>query len=232
MGPSETTHGLLHRVAIHLDPAAFGIPSFHLAFECRILVRDSEQSLSSDRAAEDLTALVLVVFTTIILAGLDEDPDAVLADGRTITSSSAYLFLAALDADSTGVELIAVLDSIAATHSRDYYESGRQAAREGGDDSDDESMDEAGSSSVSSSCSSCSDSHSDSGVDNCHRWTAQSIAKVRHAMTLDWEYLVAVEYGDYPVPISSLHTVRQLPSIARQRVDHLDTLEEDDGDVG
>ena len=103
MCPSEMTHGLLHRLAIHLDPAALGSPSFHLAFERRVLVRDSEQSLSSDQAAEDLTALVLVVFTTIILAGLDDDPDAVLADGRTITSSSAFLFLAALDADSTGV---------------------------------------------------------------------------------------------------------------------------------
>ena len=82
MCPSEPTHGLLHHLAIHLDPAALRSPSFHRAFECRILVRDSEQSLSSDRAAEDLTALVLVVFTTIILAGLDEDPDAVLADGR------------------------------------------------------------------------------------------------------------------------------------------------------
>jgi hypothetical protein len=123
MCPSETTHGLLHRLAIHLDPAALGSPSFHLAFECRILVRDSEQSLSSDRAADDLTALALVVFTTIIPAGLDEDPDAALADGPTITSSSAYLFLTALDADSTGVELIAVLDSIAATHSRDFYQS-------------------------------------------------------------------------------------------------------------
>ena len=101
-------------------------------------MRDSEQSLSSDRAAEDLTALVLVVFTTIILAGLDEDPDAILADGRTITSSSAYLFLAVLDADSTGVKLIAVLGRIAATHSRDYYQSGRQADRQGGDGSDDE----------------------------------------------------------------------------------------------
>ena len=118
--PSETTHGLLHRLAIHLDPAALGSPSFHRAFECRILVQDSEQSLSSDRAAEDLPALVLIVFATIILAGLDKDPDAVLADGRTITSSSAYLFLAALDADSTGVELIAVLEIMAVTHSRDY----------------------------------------------------------------------------------------------------------------
>ena len=45
---SETTHGLLHRLAIHLDPVALGCPSFHLAFECRILVRASEQSLSSD----------------------------------------------------------------------------------------------------------------------------------------------------------------------------------------
>ena len=43
MCPSEPTHGLLHRLAIHLDPAALGNPSFHLAFECRILVRDSEQ---------------------------------------------------------------------------------------------------------------------------------------------------------------------------------------------
>ena len=86
MCPSETTHGLLHRLAIHLEPAALGSPSFHLAFECRILVRGSEQSLSSDRAAVDLTALVLVVFTPVILAGLYEDPDAVLADGRTITS--------------------------------------------------------------------------------------------------------------------------------------------------
>ena len=148
--------------AIRLHPPTLGSPSFHLAFECRILVRDSEQSLSSDRAAEDLTALVLVVFTTIILAGLDEDPDAVLADGRTITSSSAYLFLAALDADSTGVELIAVLDSIAATHSRDYYESGCQAEREQGDDSDDESMDEPGSPSSSASVSRSSSSSSSS----------------------------------------------------------------------
>jgi hypothetical protein len=133
--------------------------------------------------------------------------------------------------------LIAVLDSIAATHSRDYYESGRQAAREGGDDSDDESMDEPGSSthslssspsSSSSSSSACSDSHSDSGVDSSERRKAQSIAKVRRAMTLDWDYLVSVEYGDYPVPISSLHTVRLLASIARQEVDHLDTLAEDD----
>ena len=120
MCPSETTHGLLHRLAIHIDPAALGSPSIHPAFECRVLARDSEQALSSDQAAEDLTALVLVVFTTIILAGLDEDPDAVLADGRAITSSSAYLFLAALDADSTGVELIAVLEIMAVTHSRDY----------------------------------------------------------------------------------------------------------------
>ena len=45
MCPSATTHGLLHRLAIHLDPAALASPSFHLAFECRILVRDSEQSL-------------------------------------------------------------------------------------------------------------------------------------------------------------------------------------------
>ena len=125
MCPSEPTHGLLHRLAIHLDTAALGCPSFHPAFECRILVRDSEQSLSSDPAAEDLTALVPVVFITIILAGLDEDPEAVLADGRTTTSSSAYLFLASLDADSTDVELIAVLDSIAVIHSRDYYQSRR-----------------------------------------------------------------------------------------------------------
>ena len=43
MCPSETTHGLLHRLAIPLDPAVLGSPSLHLAFECRILVRDSEQ---------------------------------------------------------------------------------------------------------------------------------------------------------------------------------------------
>ena len=87
MCPSESTRGLLHRLAIHLEPAALGSPSFHLAFESRILVPDSQQSLSSDRAAENLTALVLVEFTTITLAGLDEDPDAVLADRRSITSS-------------------------------------------------------------------------------------------------------------------------------------------------
>ena len=40
MYPSETTHGLLHRPAIHLDPAALGSPSFHLPFERHILVRD------------------------------------------------------------------------------------------------------------------------------------------------------------------------------------------------
>jgi hypothetical protein len=51
-------------------------------------------------------------------------------------------------------------------------------------------------------------------------------------MTLDWECLVAVEHGDYPVPISSLHTVRLLASIARQEVDHLDTLAEDERDAG
>ena len=79
---SVTTLGLLHRLAIHLDPAALGGPPCHRAFECRILVRDSGQSLTSDRAAEDLTALGLVVFTTIILVGLDEDPDAVLPTGE------------------------------------------------------------------------------------------------------------------------------------------------------
>ena len=42
MCPSETTHGLLHRLAINFDPAALGSLSFHLAFECRILVRGSE----------------------------------------------------------------------------------------------------------------------------------------------------------------------------------------------
>ena len=61
---------------------------------------------------------------------------------------------------------------------------------------------------------------------------AQSIAKVRVAMTLDLEYLVAVESGDTPVPISSLHTVRLLASIARQDVDDLDTLPEDERDDG
>jgi hypothetical protein len=187
------------------------------------------------------------VFTTIILAGLDDDPDAVPADGRTTTSSSAYLFLAALDADSTGVELIVVLDSIAVTYSRDYYQSGRQTERDGGDDSDDKNMDEAGSSSFSSSASvsrsssssfssssssSCSDSHSDSGVDSSERRKAQSIAKVCRTMSLDWEYLVSVESGDTPVPLSSLHTIRLLASIARQDVDDLDTHAEDEGDAG
>ena len=51
-------------------------------------------------------------------------------------------------------------------------------------------------------------------------------------MSLDWGYLVAVEYADYPVPISSLHTVRLLASIARQEVDHLDTLAENERDAG
>ena len=49
--------------------------------------------------------------------------------------------------------MIAVLDRIAASHSRDYYQSGRQAAREGGDDNDDESMDDPGSCSSSASVS-------------------------------------------------------------------------------
>jgi hypothetical protein len=44
--------------------------------------------------------------------------------------------------------------------------------------------------------------------------------------------LAAVEYGYYPVPISFLHTVRLLASIARQEVDHLDTLAEDERDAG
>jgi hypothetical protein len=51
-------------------------------------------------------------------------------------------------------------------------------------------------------------------------------------MTLDWEYLVSVESGDYPVPISSLHTVGLLASSARQAVDDLDTLPEDGRDDG
>jgi hypothetical protein len=51
-------------------------------------------------------------------------------------------------------------------------------------------------------------------------------------MTLNLEYLVAVEYGDYRVPISSLHTVRLLASIARQEVDHLVTLAEDERNTG
>jgi hypothetical protein len=45
MCPSETTHG---RLVIHLHPPPPGSPSFHLAFECRILVRDSEQTRSWD----------------------------------------------------------------------------------------------------------------------------------------------------------------------------------------
>ena len=43
---------------------------------------------------------------------------------------------------------------------------------------------------------------------------------------------MAVEYGDYPAPISSLHTARLLASIARQEVDDVDTLAEDEGDAG
>ena len=43
---------------------------------------------------------------------------------------------------------------------------------------------------------------------------------------------MAVEYGDYPVPISSLHTVRLLASITRQDVDDLDILAEDKMDAG
>ena len=232
MCPSDTTHGLLHRLAIHLDPAALGSPSFHLAFESRILLREPEQSLSSDRAAEDLTALVLVVFTTTILAGLDEDPDAVLADGRTTTCSTAFPFVAALDADSTNINVIASLDSVAATHET---QGGVEEESEQSIDDVDESLDDTSSSSVSASSStssSCSDSHSDSRVDSSDRPNAQSIAKVRRAMSLDWEYLESLEYGDTPVPIQSLHTVRLLASIARQEVDHLDTLPEDERDAG
>ena len=51
-------------------------------------------------------------------------------------------------------------------------------------------------------------------------------------MTLDWEYLVAGEYGDFQMPISSVHAVRLLASIARQEVDHLDTFAEDERDAG
>jgi hypothetical protein len=51
-------------------------------------------------------------------------------------------------------------------------------------------------------------------------------------MTLDWEYLVSVESGDTPVPISSLHTIRLHALIARQDVDDLDTLAEDERDAG
>ena len=58
------------------------------------------------------------------------------------------------------------------------------------------------------------------------------MGKVRSTMLLDWDYLVAVEYGDYSVPISPLHTVRLLASIARQEVDHLDTLADDERDAG
>ena len=51
-------------------------------------------------------------------------------------------------------------------------------------------------------------------------------------MTLDWDYLVSVESGGYPLPISSLHTVRLLALIARQDVDDLDILAEDEMDAG
>ena len=43
---------------------------------------------------------------------------------------------------------------------------------------------------------------------------------------------MAVEYCDYPVPISSLYTVRLLASITRQDVDDLDILAEDKMDAG
>ena len=39
MYPSDSTLGFLHRMAIYLDPVALGGPSFHLAFECRMLDR-------------------------------------------------------------------------------------------------------------------------------------------------------------------------------------------------
>ena len=61
---SVTTLGLLHRLAIHLDPAALGGPPFHRAFECRILVRDSEQSLSSDEKALSTAAAACWTDTT------------------------------------------------------------------------------------------------------------------------------------------------------------------------
>jgi hypothetical protein len=55
-------------------------------------------------------------------------------------------------------------------------------------------------------------------------------------MMLDGEYLVSVESGDTPVetsvPLSSVHTIRLLALIARQEVDHLDTLAEDERDAG
>ena len=57
MGPSETTHGLLHRLAIHLDPAALGSPSFHQAFESRLMALEPQQTASSDRATNELAAL-------------------------------------------------------------------------------------------------------------------------------------------------------------------------------
>jgi hypothetical protein len=57
MCPSETTHGLLHRLAIHLDPAALGSPSFHQAFESRLMALEPQQTASSDRATNELAAL-------------------------------------------------------------------------------------------------------------------------------------------------------------------------------
>ena len=65
-----------------------------------------------------------------------------------------------------------------------------------------------------------------------HAPTVKVIAKVRRAMTLDSESLVSGESGDTPVPLSSPHTVRLLASSARQDVDHLVTLEEEDRDAG
>ena len=46
-------------------------------------------------------------------------------------------------------------------------------------------------------------------------------------MSLGWDYLVTVDSGDTPVPISSLHTVGLLALMTRHALDHLDTLAED-----
>ena len=51
-------------------------------------------------------------------------------------------------------------------------------------------------------------------------------------MTLDWEYLVSLESGDTPVPLSSPHAICLLALIARQQVNDLDALTEDEGDAG
>jgi hypothetical protein len=89
MCPSETTHGLLHCLAIHLDPAALGSPSFHLAFECRILVRDSEQSLSSDEKTLPTAAAAFWTDTTASTVSRPQQCSATVESTRYPPSQSS-----------------------------------------------------------------------------------------------------------------------------------------------